>query len=83
MKFKLRSVVRPGFWLIGLVVALFAVPVYAQQTDPNVVVVVQPGAPGQPTRVLPSSTRPVMPLLSRKDIEFMQGMIMHHQQASR
>lgn len=59
-----------------------ALPVCAQQTDSkNVPVVVQPGAPGQPTRVLPSNTRAVMPALSTKDVEFMQGMIMHHGQA--
>jgi len=44
-------------------------------------VVVQPGAPGQATKVLPSTTRAVLPQLSIKDVEFMQGMIMHHAQA--
>jgi len=44
-------------------------------------VIVQPGAPGQATKVLPSTTRAVLPPLSTKDIEFMQGMIMHHAQA--
>jgi len=44
-------------------------------------VVVKPGAPGQPTVVLPSSTRPTLPIRSAKDVEFMQGMIMHHGQA--
>ncbi|MFZ1700190.1 MAG: DUF305 domain-containing protein [Pyrinomonadaceae bacterium] len=44
-------------------------------------VIVQPGAPGQPTKTLPSSTRAKLPPLSPKDIEFMQGMIMHHAQA--
>lgn len=44
-------------------------------------VVVQPGAPGQPTRILPSSTRPTVPHLSQADVAFMQGMIMHHSQA--
>ena len=44
-------------------------------------VVVQPGAPGQPTKSLPSSTTGVLPPLSRADVEFMQGMIMHHAQA--
>jgi len=44
-------------------------------------VVVQPGAPGQPSKTLPSSTRGVLPPLAQADIEFMQGMIMHHQQA--
>jgi uncharacterized protein (DUF305 family) len=44
-------------------------------------VVVQPGAPGQATRTLPSSTRATLPPTSPKDIQFMQGMIMHHAQA--
>src|SRR6478609_2239171 len=44
-------------------------------------VVVQPGAPGQPTKTLPSDTRAKLPPISQKDIEFMQGMIMHHGQA--
>lgn len=43
--------------------------------------IVQPGAPGQPTRTLAPSTRAVLPPVSAKDIEFMQGMIMHHAQA--
>lgn len=58
----------------------FAVPVAAQQTD-NKPVVVQPGAPGQPTRILPSTTRAALPGRSAKNVEFMQGMIMHHAQA--
>ena len=44
-------------------------------------VVVQPGAPGRPTQILPSTTRAKLPPLSAKDVEFMQGMIMHHAQA--
>ena len=44
-------------------------------------VVVQPGAPGQPTKSLPLSTTASLPPLSKKDVEFMQGMIMHHAQA--
>lgn len=44
-------------------------------------VIVQPGAPGQPTRTLPASTRASLPPISPKDIKFMQGMIMHHAQA--
>src|SRR5690242_13151420 len=51
----------------------------AQQASPPVVV--QPGAPGQPSRKLPSSTTAKLPPLSQKDVEFMQGMIMHHAQA--
>ena len=44
-------------------------------------VVVQPGAPGQPTKVLPPTTHATLPPRSQADIEFMQGMIMHHAQA--
>jgi uncharacterized protein (DUF305 family) len=44
-------------------------------------VIVQPGAPGEPSRTLPSSTRPTAPPLVAADVEFMQGMIMHHTQA--
>ena len=51
----------------------------AQQ--PNTAPVVEPGAPGRPSKTLPPSTTGVVPLTSRADIEFMQGMIMHHAQA--
>src|SRR5215467_9507984 len=51
------------------------------QTDPAKPVVVQPGAPGQPTKTLPPTTRGKLPPQSRADAEFMQGMIMHHAQA--
>ncbi|HSE20817.1 MAG TPA: DUF305 domain-containing protein [Pyrinomonadaceae bacterium] len=57
----------------------FSLPVYAQQTAPPVVV--QPGAPGQPSRTLPPSTRAQLPPISEADVKFMQGMIMHHGQA--
>ena len=42
---------------------------------------VQPGAPGQPTKTLPPDTKGTLPPLSSADVEFMQGMIMHHAQA--
>jgi len=58
-----------------------SLPACAQQTNPATPVVVQPGAPGQPTQTLPSSTRAILPPRSPKDVEFMQGMIMHHAQA--
>jgi len=48
-------------------------------TEPPVIV--QPGAPGEPSRTLPPSTRPVVPKVAHADVEFMQGMIMHHSQA--
>lgn len=53
----------------------------AQQTNPPQPVVVQPGAPGSPTRTLPPSTRATLPPHSSSDVAFMQGMIMHHAQA--
>lgn len=44
-------------------------------------IVVQPGAPGQPTKILPANTTGKLPQISPKDVEFMQGMIHHHAQA--
>ena len=73
------SLLRSGIVAVAAVVCFFSLPVYAQQTDSPVVV--QPGAPGQPTKILPSTTRAKLPPRSPKDVEFMQGMIMHHAQA--
>lgn len=56
---------------------LFALPVFAQEGP----VIVQPGAPGQPTKILPASTTADFPSYTKKDVEFMQGMIHHHAQA--
>jgi uncharacterized protein (DUF305 family) len=83
---KLRSVVRVGVCRSGLLVTctlvcLLSVSVSAQQADRSTPVIVQPGAPGQPTRTLPSSTRPTLPPPSPANVQFMQGMIMHHAQA--
>jgi len=85
-KRKLRSVMKVSAWRSGLMagstlVGLFSLPVCAQQADPATPVVVQPGAPGQPTRTLPPSTRATLPPRSPADVRFMQGMIMHHAQA--
>jgi uncharacterized protein (DUF305 family) len=52
----------------------------AQQTNASPVVV-QPGAPGKPTKRLPASTSAKLPPRSQAEVEFMQGMIMHHSQA--
>jgi len=68
--------------LAASVVAVFFCPAArAQQTDPSRPVVVQPGAPGEPSKPLPSSTRATLPPRSAADVQFMQGMIMHHAQA--
>jgi uncharacterized protein (DUF305 family) len=61
--------------------SLFCLRVCAQQTTPATPVVVQPGAPGKPTRTLPATTRATLPPASAADAQFMQGMIMHHAQA--
>ena len=85
---KKLSVARGAEVLCGMFLAasalagLFSINAHAQQggsaTTP---VVVQPGAPGKPSKTLPSSTKATLPPLSQADVEFMQGMIMHHEQA--
>jgi uncharacterized protein (DUF305 family) len=77
---------KPRSWLIKIaaacaLVCLLSLSISAQQAEPPTPVVVQPGAPGQPTKELPSSTHATLPPHSAKDVEFMQGMIMHHAQA--
>jgi len=85
-KRKLRSVMGVAALRSGMITAttlagLFSLPVYAQQPAPPTPVVVQPGAPGKPTRTLTPSTRATLPPGSPADVQFMQGMIMHHAQA--
>jgi uncharacterized protein (DUF305 family) len=91
-KRKLRSArgsaARCGVLLAASVLAsffcsggLFSSVVRAQQTEPAKPAVVQPGAPGKPSRTLPTTTKGTLPPPSQADVEFMQGMIMHHAQA--
>jgi uncharacterized protein (DUF305 family) len=85
-RLKLRSLIRVAAWRSGLLAAgtltgLLSLSVSAQQANPATPIVVQPGAPGQPTRSLPSSTRAILPPGSPADVQFMQGMIVHHAQA--
>jgi uncharacterized protein (DUF305 family) len=74
---------RSGLVAAGVLACLLSPPIRAQQADPKSPppAVVQPGAPGQPTRALPPETRATLPPRSAKDVEFMRGMIMHHAQA--
>src|SRR5271170_502963 len=59
--------------------AFFPTPVRAKQADSSTApAVVQPGAPGKPSKTLPASTKATLPRPSHADVEFMQGMIMHH-----
>lgn len=70
-----------------LIVTAFAVVLVtfgnasAQAESAGSVSIVQPGAPGQATKKLPSTTRGQLAPMSAKDVEFMQGMIHHHAQA--
>jgi uncharacterized protein (DUF305 family) len=64
--------------ILGFALAcLLSLSASAQQAP----VVVQPGAPGQPTKILPSTTRAKLPPSAPADVKFMQDMIMHHAQA--
>jgi uncharacterized protein (DUF305 family) len=67
--------------LLAALAVFFPAPSPAQQSSSRAPVVVQPGAPGQPTKTLPPSTKAKLPPLSQADVEFMQSMIMHHAQA--
>src|SRR6266699_3378017 len=75
------AVCRGGLIVATSLAASLSPPVCAQQADPASPVIVQPGAPGEPTRTLSPSTRATLPPASPKNVEFMQGMIMHHAQA--
>ena len=66
---------------ICALVCLVSLSVYAPQAEAQTPVVVQPGAPGQPTKTLPPETQPALPPTAAADRQFMQGMIMHHAQA--
>ena len=56
----------------------FAFQAVAQDDEPSIV---QPGAPGQETKDLPKDKNAILLPITKQDVEFMQGMIMHHAQA--
>jgi len=71
-----------GVLLAAATGALLLSPTALTRQNPSAApVVVQPGAPGQPSKTLPASARAALPRLAPADVAFMQGMIMHHQQA--
>ena len=74
----MRALILIGASVLGIFVSPATL---AQQNDPAKPVVVQPGAPGAASKTLPSSTRATLPPRSPADVEFMQGMILHHSQA--
>lgn len=77
---RFSTPVFPNLALRLLAVLVFSIFISIQISGQQPVIV-QPGAPGQATKVLPSTTRAVLPPISIEDIEFMRGMIMHHAQA--
>ncbi len=76
-----RILIRSRALLAAISAIFFSAAAFAQQTDSPKPAVVQPGAPGAPTKKLPSSTRATLPPRSPAEVEFMQGMIFHHSQA--
>lgn len=65
-------------------VCLVAAGAFAQQPNSAATsgAIIQPGAPGQPGKSLaPGSVSTAIPKPFGADVEFMQGMIMHHSQA--
>src|ERR1700686_66687 len=83
---KLHAAREPAV-LCGMMLAaralagFFCSTAHAQQNDLAKPVVVRPGPPGKPSQTLPPSTKATLPPRSEADVEFMQGMIMHHSQA--
>src|SRR5579863_6462577 len=70
---------------IRSIAAFFFLPAaaLAQQSKPGTapVPIVQPGAPGKPSKTLsPAAVRSTR-TAAAADVDFMQGMIMHHSQA--
>lgn len=76
-----RRKIARAFLATGLCVIFSFSVARAQQTYSAKPVVVQPGPPGAPSKILPSSTHASLPPQSSADVAFMQGMIMHHEQA--
>jgi uncharacterized protein (DUF305 family) len=76
-----RIASKSAFLVAGVSILFFSSAVFAQQASSSQPVVVQPGAPGSPSKTLPPSTRGTLPPLAKADVEFMQGMILHHAQA--
>ncbi len=79
--FSIGAAVATLSVVCGMLLQGLATPARAQQSPSGSVSVIQPGAPGTPSRRLPATTSGVAPRPSPTDIEFMQGMIMHHSQA--
>src|SRR5579862_5332567 len=83
-KLHIFRILASAFLDCTMAASLCALPVVAlaqRTTGSATPTVVQPGARGVPSKTLPSNTTAAALAASRADIEFMQGMIMHHSQA--
>jgi uncharacterized protein (DUF305 family) len=86
---NLRAASGSALVLFAVLLVAASVPVNAfgslaratQNASAAQPVVVQPGAPGKPSKPLPPATKGTLPARSQADVDFMQGMIMHHAQA--
>ena len=76
-----RAALRSFLFVSCLAIGFWATARAEQKPVANTPAVVQPGAPGKPSKTLPAATKGELPPRSAADVEFMQGMIMHHGQA--
>lgn len=74
---------RLGLGFVTVVIGVSACASTTSEASDGGPRLVQPGAPGQPSRVLtdPDSAQAVIPQHTEQDVAFMQGMIAHHTQA--
>ena len=70
-------------WLFKAAISLFALSLSCGAAVAQDVAIIQPGAPGEPTKVLSAEEASAIAntSYSRDDVEFMQDMIPHHAQA--
>ena len=72
---------RPSDFLLFCAAGLLCFQMPLAKAQGTEAPIIQPGAPGQPSRTLPPGTSGVPTPISPADVSFMQGMVMHHGQA--
>ncbi|HEY8453423.1 MAG: DUF305 domain-containing protein [Micromonosporaceae bacterium] len=78
-----RSVLSGRWGMLPPVLVVAALALGGCTGSDEPVRTVQPGAPGETSRVLPDGPPEMTPSYTAADVEFMQGMIAHHAQALR